>query len=118
MGRHRETLRQLTDRRQTWQSAEAVAEAMKRVTQGFWEYFKLGAVNRERHQLDQYTLNRMRIWAKRKYRPSRGTGGNRPGQAARWAKIRAACQQVRLSRHVNKSWLGGGLFADAASYAK
>jgi RNA-directed DNA polymerase len=115
--RHRETLRKLTDRRQTGKSVEAVVTAMKQVTQGFWQYFKLGAVNTQRHHLDKYTLGRMLIWAKRKYRPSRGTG-KRPGQAARWAKIRAACRRVRLSKHVVESWREGGLFADAASYAK
>jgi hypothetical protein len=94
-----------------------VAKALNDCTRGFWEYFRLGATNKERHDLDRYLGKRMLIWAQHKYTQPRGKKRKTHGTADRWRKIRAALKLVRRSKHL-RPWRGNELFAHAASYAK
>lgn len=115
--RFRKSVRQLTERSQTWKAARSVAKALNEQTQGFWAYFNLGATIKERYALDRYLGKRMFIWAQRKYKPARRKKRKTSGSADRWRKIREALALVRRSKDL-KPWREGNLFANAASYAR
>jgi RNA-directed DNA polymerase len=114
-GKYRERIRELTARDQTLKSADAVADALNRTTRGYWNYFKCGTVRATLESLDKYLWDRMRRWAKRKYKRSRGGRG----QAARQTKMQAAWKKVKNGRNILEEIRGAEpLFASAASYAQ
>ncbi|MGH7142497.1 MAG: group II intron reverse transcriptase/maturase [Planctomycetota bacterium] len=98
--RYRDTVRQLTAKDQALKSAEAVAEALNRLTRGFWNYFNVGTTMENRRGLDKFLFDRTVRWAKRKYPRSRGRADR---GKARFAKIEQALQMLvfgrTLSRH-------------------
>jgi hypothetical protein len=81
-----------------------VAAAVNAVTRGYWNYYSLGTSSRLRWELNQYTWERMRIWAQRKHtRPRKRKGVKRRRGEHLWAKVREAqallLNACRLPRH-------------------
>lgn len=61
-------IRECTDRRTTWQEAEALVSQINRKLVGWANYFSLGPVSPAYHALDQYTMRRLRRWLKAKHK--------------------------------------------------
>ena len=117
--KHREKVRQLTSADQTTKSLEDVTTALNRLTQGFWNYFKIGTVKKIARDLDQNLWEHMTGWAKRKYkRPHRRKQAGKSGQATRRARIQAALDKLIWGQELCRRRNGGPLFAAAASYAQ
>jgi len=100
----RETVRQLTAADQVSKEATTVAGAVNAVIRGYWNYYSLGTSSGLRWQLNRYTWERMRIWARRKHaRPRKRTGARRSQGGGLWAKVRAAqallLDACKLPRH-------------------
>jgi RNA-directed DNA polymerase len=91
MEKYRETVRKLTDSDQTSKSPQTVAKALNSVTRGYWNYYSLGTTVDVRRSLDQYLWERMRIWAKRKYKyPRKRTRQKKSRGGQFWAKVKDA----------------------------
>lgn len=91
VAKYREAIRQLTAADQTSKEARTVAEAVNRVTRGYWNYYSLGTSGRLRWELSRYAWERMRIWAKRKHaKPRKRKGVLRSQGSGLWAKVGAA----------------------------
>jgi RNA-directed DNA polymerase len=97
--KYRAVIRQLTGSDQLSKTPETVAQAVNRVTRGYWGYYGLGTTAQLRSDLDQYLWNRMSIWARRKYaKPRRRRGQVRSHGQALWAKVRQAQQLLVYAR--------------------
>ena len=91
VAKFREAVRQLTAADQTSKEARTVAEAVNRVIRGYWNYYSLGTSSGLRWESNQYTWERMRIWARRKHaKPRKRVGAQRSRASGLWAKVRAA----------------------------
>lgn len=89
--KYRATVRQLTASDQVSKAPETVAEALNRVTRGYWNYYRLGTTAQLRNALDRYLWERMRIWARRKYtKPRKRKGGRAIRGADMWRKVQWA----------------------------
>jgi len=91
VAKFREAVRQLTAADQTSKEARTVAEAVNRVIRGYWNYYSLGTSSSLRWNLNRYTWERMRIWARRKHaKPRKRTGAQGSRGSGLWAKVRTA----------------------------
>ena len=117
--KYRESIHELTERDQTYRSVEKVTVALNQTTQGFWNYFRHGTGSKIARDLDDYVWERMRKWAKSKYKRSRKRQGDKAaGRAARKEKIKAATRLLVKGRAILRKYNGGRMYANAASYAK
>jgi RNA-directed DNA polymerase len=66
-------IHQCTDRRTTWQEAEALVSKLNRKLVGWSNYFSLGPVSHAYRAIDQYTIRRLRRWLRKKHKV-RNTG--------------------------------------------
>ena len=105
VAKYRETIRQLTAPDQTSKTARTVAEALNRVTRGYWNYYCLGTTAKLRQDLDKYLWERMRIWAKRKHaHPRKRTGSIRSRGKQYWAKVKAAQALLVYARNLSSPY--------------
>ena len=66
-------IRECTDRRTTWQEAEAKVSQINGKLVGWANYFSLGPVSKAYHAIEQYALRRLRRWLCEKHKvPSSG----------------------------------------------
>jgi RNA-directed DNA polymerase len=71
-----EAVHECTDRRTTWQEAEALVSQVNRKLVGWANYFSLGPVSKAYGTIDQYTMYRLRRWLRVKHKV-RNTGKSR-----------------------------------------
>lgn len=61
-------IHECTDRRGTWQEAEALVSQINRKLVGWSNYFSLGPVSRAYGAIDRYTVYRLRRWLRAKHK--------------------------------------------------
>jgi len=83
---HRERLREMTGKGQTYLAAEKLVERIEPVVRGFWNYFSSGSQAQARGRLERYTFDRMESWIKRKH-PKGGIGQEK--LRAIWPRVEA-----------------------------
>jgi RNA-directed DNA polymerase len=117
VARYRERIRQCTHRSETLKTPDAMLTALNASTRGFWNYYRLGEGSKICHKLDRYLWERVRHWAKRKFKRSR-RNARRTGQATRRRRIQAALKLLLKGRTVRQRYNGGPLFAGAVGLAQ
>jgi RNA-directed DNA polymerase len=61
-------IREATDRKTTWQSAEVLVKQLNQKLTGWANYFSLGPVDKAYRAVDGYTRNRLRRWLRKKHK--------------------------------------------------
>jgi RNA-directed DNA polymerase len=97
---HREAVRQLTAADQTSKDVKTVAAAVNRVIRGYWNYYSLGTSGNLRRELNHYAVERMCIWARRKFAKPRKRNGKRCRDGNLRAKVSDAITRLADARKI------------------
>ena len=70
-------IREATERRVLWRSAEEMVKGLNRTLVGWANYYSLGPVHKAYGAIDRYTPRRLRRWLCNKHKNPRNTGARR-----------------------------------------